>query len=153
MQQRHNDRRRYFSELAQTSSSFYVDYVKEYISLDSTTRILEVGCGEGGNLLPFACLGAKVMGIDLYGERIEQAQTYFKESGQKGIFRNIDFFQLSEPVRSEEKFDLVLVHDIIENIEPDMKKEFVRKVGSFVKSTGIIFFRFPAWQMPFGGHQ
>lgn len=45
------------------------------------------------------------------------------------------------------------MHDIIEHIEPEMKEDFIRKIKSFMKSDGVIFFRFPAWHMPFGGHQ
>ena len=77
MQKRHTDRKRYFFELATTSDSYYVDYVRKYKNIGPDTRILEVGCGEGGNLLPFARLGAKVVGIDLSAARVEQAQLFF----------------------------------------------------------------------------
>ncbi len=48
MQKRHTDRKRYFDELATTSNDFYVRYVKKYMSITSATKILEIGCGEGG---------------------------------------------------------------------------------------------------------
>lgn len=68
-----------------------MDYVKKYKTIDSVTRVLEVGCGEGGNLLPFARLGAKVVGVDLSETRIEQARIFFskpikKESSTMWIF-------------------------------------------------------------------
>ena len=65
MQKRHQDRQCYFNELANTSRSFYINYVKQFISLSSSTHILEIGCGEGGNLLPFAELDCKVTGTIL----------------------------------------------------------------------------------------
>lgn len=49
MQKRHQDRQCYFNELANTSRNFYIDYVKQFISLSSSTHILEIGCGEGGS--------------------------------------------------------------------------------------------------------
>lgn len=152
MQKRHTDRKRYFCELATTSGSFYVDYVKKYKTIDSVTRVLEVGCGEGGNLLPFARLGAKVVGVDLSETRIEQARIFFLETNQKGEFHNVDFLQMASP-RNEELFDIVLVHDVIEHIEPQFKEAFISRIKMFAKDDGIVFFRFPAWQMPFGGHQ
>ncbi len=50
MQKRHTDGRLYFNELANTSRNYYLDYVQKYIELKPETRILEIGCGEGGNL-------------------------------------------------------------------------------------------------------
>ena len=47
MQKRHQDRQCYFNELANTSRSFYINYVKQFISLSSSTHILEIGCGTG----------------------------------------------------------------------------------------------------------
>ena len=39
MQKRHKDRQCYFNELANTSRSFYIDYVKQFISLSPSTHI------------------------------------------------------------------------------------------------------------------
>lgn len=151
MQKRHLERRRYFYELATTSEAYYLDYVRKYKTIDATTRVLEVGCGEGGNLLPFAQLGAKVVGIDLSEMRIEQAEIFFSEANQSGEFYNMNFLEMADP--QEELYDIVLVHDVIEHIEPQWKESFISKIKAFVKDDGVVFFRFPAWQMPFGGHQ
>lgn len=99
MQPRHVDRRRYFHELAKTSESFYVDYVSKHKAIKDSVRILEIGCGEGGNLLPFARLGAVVVGVDISEERIEQANTFFRECNQEGTFFSIDFFHMPLPKR------------------------------------------------------
>ena len=120
MQKRHQDRQCYFNELANTSRSFYIDYVKQFISLSSSTHILEIGCGEGGNLLPFAELGCKVTGIDRAASRIYQAQSFFAASGYKGEFRTMDFFNFS----SVSRYQLILIHDVIEHISN--KEEFFR---------------------------
>ena len=74
MQQRHSDRRTYFNELARTAHDYYIDYLQQYTSITPNTRILEIGCGEGGNLLPFAQMGCTVKGIDISKTRISQAR-------------------------------------------------------------------------------
>ena len=94
MQKRHQDRQCYFNELANTSRSFYINYVKQFISLSSSTHILEIGCGEGGNLLPFAELDCKVTGIDRAASRIHQAQSFFAASGYKRRIQDDGFLQL-----------------------------------------------------------
>lgn len=150
MQKRHTDRERYFRELAQTSREFYIDYLRKFKNVGAGTRVLEVGCGEGGNLLPFAEAGCCVTGIDLAANKIENAKEYFAKRNMPGEFISGNF--LNMPAR-DDRFDIVLIHDVIEHIEPDDKPAFFSGIKRFLKTDGIVFFGFPAWQMPFGGHQ
>lgn len=153
MQERHQNRKQYFCELAKTSKDFYLDYLRPYITLTPQTRVLEIGCGEGGNLLPFAEMGCEVKGVDICDGRIEQARAFFAEFGQKGTFVCENFIEAEKPQDEADKFDLVLVHDVIEHIEPPYKETFVGNIRPLLKRGGLVFFGFPAWQMPFGGHQ
>ena len=153
MQQRHLDRWQYFTELANTSRKFYIDYLKPHIPITSDTKVLEIGCGEGGNLLPFAELGCYVKGIDLNAGQIENAKKFFAKEGQHGDFCAENFLNYP-PLSNENKlFDVVLVHDCIEHIEPEWKHEFFIKIAPLLRDNGVVFLAFPAWQMPFGGHQ
>lgn len=153
MQQRHLNREQYFHELAGTAREFYLDYLRPYITFTPETRVLEIGCGEGGNLLAFAELGCQVKGIDIDEGRIEEARKFFAEAHQEGTFLCQNFTLSEPPTNEEERFDLVLCHDVIEHIEPPYKQEFVAHIKPFLRHGGIVFFGFPAWQNPFGGHQ
>lgn len=153
MQKRHADRRLYFDELAATSREFYLDYVRRAATISPSLRVLEIGCGEGGNLLPFAETGCYVKGIDIDEARIDNARRFFAEAGQEGDFVASDFLAVPVPEHADEAFDLVLVHDVIEHIPPEAKLPFMQLMLRFMKPQGIAFFGFPAWQMPFGGHQ
>ena len=153
MQQRHLNRKQYFCELANTARTFYMEYLNTYIKLTPDTCVLEIGCGEGGNLLPFAEQGCKVTGIDICKERINEARMFFTEYHQQGTFICQDFLLSEEPTTEYERYDLVLVHDVIEHIEPKYKRDFFLRIKSFLKQSGIAFFGFPAWENPFGGHQ
>ena len=46
---------------------------------------------------------------------------------------------------------IILIHDVI---EPQEKKlAFIRHAHELLVPGGLVFWGFPAWQMPFGGHQ
>ena len=153
MQQRHKDRRLYFKELANTSREFYIDYIDGWFPLGPDIRILEIGCGEGGNLLPFAEKGCQVTGIDINERQTENAKLFFEENHQEGKFIASDFLLVPLPTTDEEKYDVVLIHDVIEHIEAPYKAQFFERLKEFMRHDALVFFAFPAWQMPFGGHQ
>lgn len=153
MQQRHQDRKLYFEEQTRTSRTFYLDYVRRQMPLTAASRVLEVGCGEGGNLLPFAELGCQVTGVDINEQQVQHAREYFSETGYAATFYASDFTAWPSPETDDDRFDLVLVHDVIEHIEPPYKSSFVTHLKDFMRPGARIFFAFPAWQMPFGGHQ
>ncbi len=147
MQERHSNRERYFEEQARTTERYYIPYIRRFVRA-IPDEVLEVGCGEGGNLMPFARMGCRVTGVDMAAPRVEQAKTFFAERGQEGTFIAADIFQLKE---LERKFSLILVHDVIEHIGD--KERFLRGLRRYLAPDGVIFIAFPAWQMPFGGHQ
>jgi SAM-dependent methyltransferase len=109
---------------------------------------MEVGCGEGGNLIPFAEMGCDVIGVDLDALRVQQAIAFFKERNQNGQFIASDIFKIND---QQGGYSLVLMHDVIEHV--DDKLQLLVKLKSFLSTDGVLFVAFPAWQMPFGGHQ
>lgn len=147
MQDRHTDRLKYFTEQAYTSRKYYIPYINRNIG-DLPKNILEIGCGEGGNLLPFAEMGYNVTGVDLAQSRIQQAKQFFKEKNQTGKFIASDIFKLKD---LQGTFSLIIIHDVIEHIQN--KTDFLKKVEIYLSEGGFIFIAFPAWQMPYGGHQ
>lgn len=150
MQRRHSDRFSYFKDSACTAREFYLSYVEKFHCIGKGVRILEVGCGEGGNLLPFAERGCEVTGLDLSATRIAQAKDFFEQSGYNARFVHADFLAMKTPP-AEKRYDLLVIHDVIEHIH--RKNDFIRHAHDFLAPGGIIFWGFPAWQMPFGGHQ
>lgn len=147
MQKRHVNRRCYFEEQALTSKKYYIPIIKSLMGY-LPDKVLEVGCGEGGNLLPFAELGCEVVGVDIANSRIQQARSFFADKNQKAVFIATDIFKLRDFKRT---FSLILIHDVIEHI--DHKDQFLYDLRNYLTSDGIIFIAFPAWLMPFGGHQ
>lgn len=151
MQQRHHDRLTYFKEQVNTSREFYLNYLESFSPIREGYRVLEVGCGEAGNLLPFAQKGCLVMGIDLCETRIRQAKDFFRLEGATGQFLHTDFldFHPEDSIR----YQIILIHDVIEHIPQEKKLAFIRHAHELLAPEGLVFWGFPAWQMPFGGHQ
>ena len=86
MQSRHFDNRQYFNELVITSQKFFLPYIESFIKISDGLKILEIGCGEGGILLPFARKGCSVVGVDLDSKKIDVATSIFAEEGAAGRF-------------------------------------------------------------------
>ena len=151
MQDRHLDRERYFSESAESSENYYIPFIRFDRSQPCPARILEIGCGEGGNLKRFAQMGCQVTGVDIVSCRIEQARQFFEARNLSGDFQCCDFMSYRVPETEAERFDVILLHDVIEHITD--KEPFVQRIRAFLKVDGVLFVAFPAWYMPFGGHQ
>lgn len=149
MQKRHFDREQYFGELVQTSERYFVPFIEQHTGCVSGKKILEIGCGEGGNMRPFADRGCDITGVDINAQRISEAKDFFAAEIGEGSVRF--FAQSVFEFDCAERYDLIFVHDVIEHI-PD-KQELMRFMKGLLSENGVIFMAFPAWQMPFGGHQ
>ena len=148
MQERHTNRMLYFRELATTCKSYFIPYIQRWHRVEAGMNILEIGCGEGGNLLPFAEMGCHTTGVDIAACRIKEAKCYFDYFHAKGEFIAEDIFRL---VSLGKRYDIIICHDVIEHL--NCKKILLLKIGCWLKADGVAFVSFPAWQMPFGGHQ
>ena len=151
MQIRHKDRQLYFKEQIFTTNKYVIPFLEKHMSMNSNTRILEIGCGEGGNLEPFLDLGCQVVGVDLSERKIKKGRAYFEnhERNDKIQFILRDIYNID--IDEIGTFDLIIMRDVIEHIHNQEK--FMRYLKRFVSKNGKIFFGFPPWQMPFGGHQ
>ena len=151
MQERHSNRRQYFKEQSITTEKYVIPYIEKIISINENTKVLEVGCGEGGNLLPFIERGCPCVGIDLNEKQIKNAAIFIKEATPKLNIKLISQDIYDIDLESIGKFDLVFMRDVIEHIHDQEK--FMKFLKQFLKPEGRVFFGFPPWWMPFGGHQ
>lgn len=70
---RYNDRKRYFDELATSSRKYFISYFRGFKKI-SGSSVLEIGCGEGGILLPFEEEGCEVTGVDVCSREDRECQ-------------------------------------------------------------------------------
>jgi 2-polyprenyl-3-methyl-5-hydroxy-6-metoxy-1,4-benzoquinol methylase len=150
MHERHSNRHIYFKEQGITTAKHVIPFLKKTMNLTEDSAILEIGCGEGGNLVPFLDMGCKtVVGVDLSEGKIESAKAFFADHPKK---ENIQF--ISEDIyktKNLQKFDVIITRDVLEHIHD--QDRFMREVKHLLKPGGKFFLGFPSWQSPFGGHQ
>jgi len=150
MQNRHTNREKYFKEQALTTQKYVIPYLRDLIEINENTSVLEIGCGEAGNLEPFLDLGCKrVVGIDISQGRIENGKRYHANHPN---YKNLEL--IAEDIydtKTTEEFDIIISRDVIEHI-PNQNK-FMNRCRDFMKPNGVYFIGFPPWYNPFGGHQ
>ncbi|MGB0850998.1 MAG: class I SAM-dependent methyltransferase [Bacteroidia bacterium] len=149
MQERHSNRQRYFDEQALTTAKYVIPYLETLKKIDKTLTVLEIGCGEAGNLKPFLDLGCRCVGIDISEGRIENGKKFFKDHPNVSKLELIaeDIYDTVSP----EEFDIIISRDVIEHIPNQL--EFMKRCRDFMKPDGLYFIGFPPWYNPFGGHQ
>jgi SAM-dependent methyltransferase len=151
MQERHINRQAYFDEQIITTEKYVIPYLAPFIKFTEATRVLEVGCGEGGNLVPFLERGCQCVGVDLNKSQIELARSFIDQKLDHYDLKLFSEDMFLIPEEEIGKFDLIFLRDVIEHIHDQEK--FMSFIKSFLKPGGIMFFGFPPWTMPFGGHQ
>jgi SAM-dependent methyltransferase len=149
----HSDSDWYFQMQERNCEEYIIPFIEEVYPLKSDSRVLEIGCGTAGVLSAFLKRGCQGVGVDLdenslkYGE---QKLAEYVESGQLKLLSK-DIYRVNPETEFNGKFDVVVLKDVIEHIHDQEK--LITWMKSFLKPGGVIFFGFPPWQMPFGGHQ
>ncbi|MDF1699473.1 MAG: class I SAM-dependent methyltransferase [Saprospiraceae bacterium] len=146
------DKPKYFDIQYRNAKSSILPFIEGYFNNGTPKRVMEIGCAEGGVLKAFVEQGSTYcLGIELSQARVEIAKNFQEDAIKQGkldfISTNIYDFQLQD----NEKFDLIILKDVIEHIHDQDK--FMKIVGEFLTSDGYIFYGFPSWRMPYGGHQ
>ena len=100
----------------------------------SGKRVLEVGCGSGGILIPFTEIGAEVVGIDF-------DDTYM-EAGRKRGLNLID--QSIYEFQADNKFDLIILKDVLEHL-PDLNL-VLQRLKSLLSETGNVYIQVPTFE-------
>jgi SAM-dependent methyltransferase len=135
------------------SKDYLLPFIEERFPIREGMKVLEIGAAEGGVLRPFTERGCWALGVDLHPKRIEVAREMMAEDVQAGkadfIAQNV--YEEAFAEKWAGVFDLILLKDTIEHI-PEQER-FIPYIKKFLKPGGQIFFGFPPWRMPFGGHQ
>lgn len=149
----HSDDKLRYQQQVDNSAAYVMPFIEGTKPLQKGMNVLEIGCGEGGVLEPFMEKGCFCVGVDLDQYRIDIANDYFSEqiSETKAEFLCQNIYDEDFLNRFKGFFDVIILKDTIEHV-PEQEK-FIPYLKQLIKKDGQIFFGFPPWYMPFGGHQ
>jgi len=149
----HQNKPQYFDFQYQTARDYILPFIGREISVREGLRVLEIGCGEAGVLKAFLEKGCECTGVDLAEYRIDMARGFLGKELQAGKVRFFakDIYDADPASDLGHPFDIIVLKDVIEHIHDQGR--FLRRLRDFLAPGGVVFFGFPPWQMPYGGHQ
>jgi SAM-dependent methyltransferase len=149
----HNDRTLYYQQQQENTKEYVIPFIQRSFQLKPGMQVLEVGCGEGGVLKPFVEMGCIGTGVDPHKYRVDLAIEFMKEEIESGrvTFEAKSIYDDDCRTRFRGKFDLIVLKDTLEHIPG--QEDLIPVLSAMLAPGGVIFFAFPPWSMPFGGHQ
>jgi SAM-dependent methyltransferase len=113
-------------------------------------RVLEIGCGSGGNLIPMAASypESTFVGIDLSGVQIAQGAADIKALGLTNIrLQAIDVMAFDQ---APGEFDYIIAHGIYSWVPAAVQDRILAVCASLLAPSGIAFVSYntlPGWRM------
>lgn len=149
----HADRKRYYDIQILNAEKYVIPFIEEKFPVKAGMRVLEIGCGEGGVLKAFINKGCEGVGVELDISRIDDALKFLPDDVAVGRIKFVakDIYQVDVQKDLNGLFDIIVLKDVIEHIHDQAK--LIGWMKNFLKPAGVVFFGFPPWYMPFGGHQ
>jgi cyclopropane fatty-acyl-phospholipid synthase-like methyltransferase len=108
-------------------------------------RVLELGCGAGGNLIPmaFALSGSEFVGIDLAGSAIAQGQRTIDALGLRNIsLQKIDLMDVSSEVG---KFDYIIAHGLFSWVPEVVRDRILALCRKHLAPEGVAYISYNAY--------
>lgn len=119
-----------------------VEKIIRHLNLPPNARILDVGCGTGGNLKMLRKFGL-VTGLD----KSRQSLRFCEKRGFKDLILG-DISNLSHNYHNT--YNLITAFDVLEHVLDD--QEFLRGITRLLKSKGILLLTVPAFPFLWSDH-
>jgi len=114
-------------------------------------RVLELGCGDGSNLLPLAYYrrGAQFVGVDGAGSQIAVARDRCRQLQLNNIeFLQLDFSEADAAL--EGRFDFIIAHGIFSWVADDVRDALLALCARRLTDNGLLYLNYntrPGWNV------
>jgi len=113
------------------------------------SRVLEIGCSFGGNIIPFALENpkAEVIGIDLSSVQIEEGNRIIKYLGLENI--RLIHQNVLEFDKKLGKFDYIICHGVFSWVNKEVQKGILNVIKNHLSENGsaiLSYNTYPGWK-------
>ena len=111
----------------------------------ATARILEIGCADGGNLVPIAARlpHAELVGLDLTPTLIERARAFADDAGVSNI--TWVAADIADPTLDLGPFDYILVHGVWSWVPDAVRDAILARIGEWLSPRGLATVSYNVW--------
>lgn len=116
-------------------------------------RVLELGCGLGGNLIGMAvgCPESTFLGIDQSARQVQVGQETIAALGLRNIqLQPVDILAFDAERHAREPFDYILCHGVFSWVPEPVQKKILHIAGSCLVPQGVAYVSYntlPGWHM------
>ncbi len=114
------------------------------------SRVLELGCASGGNLIPMAygLPGSEFVGIDLSARQVAEGQAMIAELGLTNVsLRQLDILDVGPSLG---QFDYIIAHGVYSWVPPEVRDKLLAICRQQLAPTGVAYISYniyPGWHM------
>lgn len=131
---------------------FIVNYLNTNGYLIKGLDICEIGAAEGGVAQSLVLAGANfALCTDILPHRLEIGKEMAQKAHLNMQYTTHDIIYDSVLPEWEEKFDVVILRDVIEHL--DSAETAIKQIKKIIKPGGVLYITFPPYSSPYGGHQ
>ncbi len=114
------------------------------------SRVLELGCAAGGNLIPMALAlpGANFVGVDLSTVQVAQGQKIIADLGLRNI--RLLAMSITDVNTGLGEFDYILAHGVYSWVPNTVQEKMLAICGDQLSANGIAYISYntlPGWRM------
>jgi len=117
----------------------YFGNIIKLLHLKPSPKILEIGFGNGSFLGYLTNKNFNCVGLESNKHLVNLA-----------IKNHFSAYQSFEELGATEKYDLIVLFDVIEHIPAEDIEDFLKEISSYLEASGSVFLRFPNGASPLG---